>query len=155
MKILYINGFEETLKDFSIKFLKENLKDEIVICNWYNKEIKNCIDKEKPDIIVAISIGCLIADSFDIPKILINPVIERKEINKLFLNKDISNLPERVEHYGNIRIIILEKNKKIENEYKNDKIILLNDYNLNNKEVILNEINNLKEFINDLTFIEI
>jgi len=168
MKILYINGFKETPKESNTyKFLKENLTDEIVNCNWYYNNgididrIKNCIDKENPDIIIASSTGGLIADSFDIPKILINPVIERNDLEKLFPDKDFSNLPEQVEHYGNIRIVILGKNdelldyKKAEKEYKNDKVILVNDnHKLNNKSIILNEINNLKEFINSLTFIE-
>jgi len=169
MKIVYINGFKTTPKmSNTYLFLKENLpNDKVIACNWYYdnginiEKIKECIKKENPDIIVASSTGGLIAEEFDIPKILINPVIERKDLEKLHPDKDFSSLPERVNHFGNIRIVILGKNderldyKKAMNEYKNDKIVLLNEsHRLKNKSIILQELNKLKEFLKINTFIE-
>ena len=169
MKILYINGFKTSPNVSSTyKFLKEILtNDDVIPCNWYyNKgidleKIKECIKKENPDIIIASSTGGLIAEEFDIPKILINPVIERKDLEKLYPEKDFSNLPKKVNHFGNIRIVILGKNdeilnyKKSLNEYKNAKVILVNDtHRLKNKNIIIQELNNLKEFLESLTYIE-
>jgi len=168
MKILYINGFKESPQlSSTYKYLKENLpNDEVIPCNWYYdngidiEKIKKCIKENKPDIIVASSTGVLIADSFDIPKILINPVVDRKDLENIYSEKDFSNLPNKPEHYGNIRIVILGKNdelldyKKALNEYKNDKIVLVDDgHRLENKEIILKEIKELKDFLNNMTFI--
>jgi len=169
MKIVYINGFKTTSKPSNTYlFLKENLpNDEVKFCNWYYnnginlEKIKECIKKENPDIIIASSTGGLIAEEFDIPKILINPVIERKDLEKLHPDKNFSNLPEKVNHFGNIKIIILSKNderldyKKALNEYKNNKIVLVNDtHRLKNKSIILQELNNLKKFLENQTYIE-
>jgi len=169
MKIVYINGYKETPKlSTTYQHLKENLpKDEVIPCNWHYddgidiEKIKHCIEEINPDIIVASSTGGLIADSFDIPKILINPVVDRKDLEKLHPDKDFSNLPEKPEHYGDIRAVIVGKNDEILNyektikEFKEDRIVIVIDkHRLNNKEIILKEINNLKSFLNDLTFIE-
>lgn len=167
MKILYINGLKENPElSKTYLYLKEHLNDEVIPCNWHYenginvKEIEKCIKEHNPDIIIASSTGALIAENFDIPKILINPVIERKDLEKLFPEKDFSNLPERVKKFGNERIIILSKNdelldyKKAINEYKNDKIVLVDDkHRLENKEVILKEVEELKSFLNNMTFI--
>lgn len=167
MKILYVNGYKESNKPSkTYLWLKENLpNDKVVTCNWYYKDkidlekIHRCILKENPDIIVVSSTGGLIAEHFDIPKILINPVIERKDLEKLHPDKNFSNLPKKIEKYGDVKIVILSKNderldyKKALKEYPNAWIV--NDkHRLNDKSVILKAINTLKEFLNDLSYIE-
>jgi len=160
-KIVYINGYKETPKPSSTYlYLKKNLHEDVVIpCNWYYNNdginmnrIKKCIEEEKPDIIVVSSTGGLIAEEFDIPKILINPVVERKDLEKLHPNKDFSNLSKAIKHNKDIKIVILSKNderlgyKKALEIYP-DAIIVDDKHRLNNKEVILVQLNLLKNIL--------
>ena len=162
MKNLYINGFKtDDRVSSTYLFLKNKIKDLINYdCNYYNfnlDDVKKLVDEERPDIIIANSTGALIAEEFDIPKILIDPVVDKKDLEKLF-NLDFSKFPNNKK--GNIRKVILGKNdevldyKKILKYYKNDDIILVNDsHSLKNKDVIIDELNKMEQYLNGFTFI--
>jgi len=164
MKIMYINGYKESDKESSTYlWLRDHLpNDEVIQCNWWYdngidvKSIAKFVNDTTPDIIVSSSTGCLIAESIDVPKVLINPVIERVNLEELFENRDFSNLPERVERCGEFREVIVSNNDEVLDytkaliEYKN--VTLVNDnHRLMNKAIILEKLNNLKEFINSQT----
>ena len=161
MKILYINGFKTDNKISSTYlFLKDKVKNIINYdWNYYNfnlDDVKKLVNEERPDIIIANSTGALIAEEFDIPKILINPVVDKKDLEKLF-NLDFSKFPNNKK--GNIRKVILGKNdevldyKKVLEYYKNDDIILVNDnHSLKNKKIILEELNKMVEYLNNFCF---
>jgi predicted esterase YcpF (UPF0227 family) len=168
MKILYVNGFK--IKDKPSETflkLKENLKnEEVKECRWvckngkidYNSIVK-CIEKEDPDLIVASSTGGLIASQLDIPQILINPVVDRNDLEELFSDCDFSNLPLKVsiQEYQTIIVgkndEILIPNKTVE-YFKGKKIIEVEDnHRLENKQVVLDAVKNYIKFIDNLTFV--
>jgi predicted esterase YcpF (UPF0227 family) len=167
MKILYLNGFKKENKPSSTYlYLKKNLKnDEVLECRWYcnngkiDIQIDKCIKEKDPDIIVASSTGGLIASQYAIPQILINPVIDREILEKNFTDCNFKNLPKEAKNQE-FQIIILGKNDTILNQketkkfFKNKKRVEVDEaHQIENKEVILKEINNMKNFINNLTFI--
>ena len=162
MKIIYINGYKETPElSSTYKFLKDKGFD-ISPCNWWYDnginldKIKGCIKNEEPDIIVASSTGCLIAEYLsDIPKLLINPVVDRTDLETLF-NKDFSNLPESVIRNGNIRSVILGSSDEVL-DYNKSKDIYENcfiydeTHRIKNKNIIETHLNDLIEFLLDLS----
>jgi len=168
MKILYVNGFKRNLKSSSTYlFLKDNIKNnEVVECNWACenkkidiKKIYECIKKEDPDIIVASSTGGIIVLQLNIPQILINPVIDRNDLEQLFPDCDFSNLPEKASKQEN-QIVIIGNNDKILNPnktieyFKYKKIVRVDDeHQLKQKNIILDEVDNLVEFIENMSYI--
>ncbi len=168
MKIIYVNGFKTENKPSSTYlYLKKNLKDEEVIeCRWLcengkinYKNIINCIKKESPNIIVASSTGGLIVSELAEVQVLINPVIDRKDLENLFPKCDFSNLPLKASKQEYQTIIIgkndeiLNPNKTIE-YFKGKNIIEIEDnHRLENKQVVLEAVKNYIKFINNLTFV--
>jgi hypothetical protein len=168
VKILYVNGFKTEDKPSSTYlYLKEKLKNENVVeCRWlcengkidYEKII-NCIKEKAPDIIVASSTGGLIVSQLPEVQILINPVIERKDLENLFPECDFSKLPLKTKKQEYQTIIVGKKDKILNPDktieyFKGKNIIEVEDnHRLENKEVVLKAVRNYMKFINNLTFV--
>jgi len=92
-KIVYINGFNGE-NSSKAKLLKEKYKAEhIVLKNDFNpKEVCQKLKEIKPQIVVASSTGCFVADSCEYDKayfIYLNPLVDLNDLAKL---TDISKL---------------------------------------------------------------
>ena len=150
MKLMYVNGFREDYK-LSTTYLK--LKEagvDIEPCQWkYGDDVKqkidNCIKKIKPEMIIASSTAGLFVTDYDIPVILINPVVDRKDLERLFPDKDFSNYPIKPANKSNeIYLFLGEKDerldyKKAKEFFKNgDCIVLINEgHRLKNIEPLM------------------
>ena len=125
MKIMYINGYREDDKLSSTYLMLKKEGFNIEPCQWkygdnVYKKIDDCIKRIKPDLIIASSTGALFATQFNIKSILINPVTEKKDIEKLF-NKDFSNYPEKIKNKNVLAVILGTKDEVL--DYKKAKKI--------------------------------
>ena len=98
MKLMYVNGFREDDKLSSTYLRLKEAGFDIEPCQWkYGDDVKRkideCVKKIKPDLIIASSTAGLFVTDYDIPVVLINPVVDRRDLEKLFTDKDFSNYP--------------------------------------------------------------
>ena len=164
MKILYVNGikFDDKISNTYLK-LKELLKnDDVQLCKWkygdnVSKKIDECIERIKPDLIIASSTAGLFVTKYNIPIILINPVIDRKDLEKLFPNLDFSNYPEKAQKNSNVSLILGKNDevldyKKALKYFKDNvsTIIVPQGHRLNNLEPIIKKINQIKTELKEL-----
>jgi len=159
MKILYVNGIKfKKMPSRTYQLLKKAMKDdEVYQCEWvYGDDVKEkideCIERVKPDVIVASSTAGLFVTDYDIPVILINPVVDRQDLEDLFPDKDFSNYPEKPSKKSNRISVILGENDKVL-DYKKameffdnaDIRIVKDEHQLNNIEPVIKELNILKK----------
>jgi len=98
MKLMYVNGFREDDKLSSTYLKLKEAGFDIEPCQWkygddVRKKIDECIKKIKPEMIIASSTAGLFVTDYDIPVILINPVVDRRDLEKLFPDKNFSSYP--------------------------------------------------------------
>jgi len=155
MKILYINGikFNNRVSNTYLNLKKILHEDEIYSCEWqYNdnvsQKIYECIKQIQPDLIVASSTAGLFATDFDVPIILINPVVDKNDLERLFPDKDFSNYPEKPSKKTKEISLILSKNdelldyKKAQKFFKKTDLRIVDDsHRLKNLTSLVNEIN--------------
>ena len=98
MKLMYVNGFREDNKLSSTYIKLKEAGFDIKPCQWkygdnVKEKIDKCIKEIKPELIIASSTGGLFVTDYDIPVVLINPVVDRKDLERLFPDKDFSDYP--------------------------------------------------------------
>ena len=131
MKIAYINGYNGENSN-KAKILKEKYNaTHIVLKNTINiDEVCKELDKIKPDIVVASSTGCYVADRCKYNNaifIYLNPLIDIKFLEKL--GADISHINPTPSYKKN-RIILLNEDdelldyKKAKEYYKDDNVYI-------------------------------
>ena len=160
MKLLYVNGFRE---DYNLSSTYLKLKEagfDIEHCQWkygdnVRAKIDECIKKIKPDMIIASSTAGLFVTDYDIPVILINPVVDRKDLEKLYPDKDFSSYPLKPANKSPyIEVVVGEKDEVLDFrkalEFFKDRefIILSNEgHRLKDIELVKKEIKNYKIFV--------
>ncbi len=168
MKLLYVNGFREDDKLSSTYLRLKEAGFDIKPCQWkygddVRKKIDECIKKIKPDLIVASSTAGLFVTDYDIPVILINPVVDRKDLEKLFPDKDFINYPLKAsKKFPYIGLILGEKDEIL--DYKkaleffkdaDDVIILKNEgHRLKNIEPLVKQIADYIAFEENMVWID-
>jgi len=119
MKLIYVNGFREDDKLSSTYLRLKEAGFDIEPCQWkygddVRKKIDECIQKIKPDLIVASSTAGLFVTDYDIPVVLINPVVDRKDLEKLHPDKDFSSYPKKPSNKSlYIKIILGEEDERL------------------------------------------
>jgi len=120
MKLMYVNGFRED-DSLSTTYLK--LKEagfDIEPCQWkYGDDVRGkidkCIKRIKPDIIIASSTAGLFVTDYNIPAVLINPVVDRKDLEKLHPDKDFSSYPLKPANKSPYVVVIVgEKDDRLD-----------------------------------------
>ena len=113
MKIVYINGFDGE-KSSKAKILKEKYGAEhIVLKNDFNpKEVCQKLQEIKPQIVVASSTGCFVADSCEYNEayfIYLNPLVDLDDLAKL---TDVSKL-KNLKSKDKIRLVFVNEDDKL------------------------------------------
>jgi len=120
MKLMYVNGFRED-DSLSTTYLK--LKEagfDIEPCQWkYGDDVRGkidkCIKRIKPDMIIASSTAGLFVTDYNIPAVLINPVVDRKDLEKLHPDKDFSSYPLKPANKSPYIVVIVgEKDDRLD-----------------------------------------
>ena len=120
MKLMYVNGFRED-DSLSTTYLK--LKEagfDIEPCQWKDGDdvrgkIDKCIKRIKPDMIIASSTAGLFVTDYNIPAVLINPVVDRKDLEKLHPDKDFSSYPLKPANKSPYVVVIVgEKDDRLD-----------------------------------------
>ena len=120
MKLLYVNGFRE---DYNLSSTYLRLKEagfNIEPCQWkYGDDVRvkidECIKKIKPDMIIASSTAGLFVTDYDIPVVLINPVVDRKDLEKLYPNKNFNSYPlQPANKSPYIEVVVGEKDDRLD-----------------------------------------
>jgi len=152
---MYVNGFREDNK-FSNTYLK--LKEagfDIEPCQWkygddVGKKIDECIKRIKPDLIIASSTAGLFVTNYNMPVVLINPVVDRGDLEKLYSDKDFSSYPKKPANKSPyIKVFLGENDEKLDYKkalefFKNREFIILK-----NEGHRLKDIKPLIEFLAD------
>ena len=114
MKLLLVNGFR---KEYDLTLTAKKLKEEgfkVEFCEWkHPDDVKKCIEKIKPDLIIASSEAALFITDYDIPMILVQPIVDKKELNKLYPNKNLNFLPDKPSKKASFIKVLLDKEDKI------------------------------------------
>ena len=120
MKLLYVNGFREDDKLSSTYLRLKEAGFDIEPCQWkygddVRKKIDECIKKTKPNLIVASSTAGLFVTDYDIDLVLINPVVDREDLEKLHPDKDFSSYPKKPANKSPfIEIFLGEKDERLD-----------------------------------------
>jgi len=155
MKLMYVNGFRENDKLSSTYLRLKEVGFDIEPCQWkygddVGKKIYECIKRIKPDLIIASSTAGLFVTDYDIPVVLINPVVDRMDLEKLYPDKDFSLYPKKPTNKSPyIKLFLGEKDeilnyKKALEFFKNREFIILK-----NEGHRLKDIKPLIEFLAD------
>jgi len=160
MKLMYVNGFRE---DYNLSSTYLRLKEvgfDIEPCQWkYGDDVRakidECIKKIKPDMIIASSTAGLFVTDYDIPVILINPVVDRKDLEKLHPDKDFSSYPlQPANKSPYIEVILGEKDEVLDFRkalefFKDRKITIVTyeGHRLKDIEPVKSSIENYKIFV--------
>ncbi len=160
MKLMYVNGFREDDKLSSTYLKLKEAGFDIELCQWkygddVKKKIDECIQKIKPDLIVASSTAGLFVTDYDIPVILINPVVDRRDLEKLFPDKNFNSYPLKPSKKSPYIAVLLGTEDKILDykkayEFFEDNEVTLITYEghqLKDIKPILEEIRKYKYFI--------
>ena len=155
MKLMYVNGFRKDYKPSSTYLKLKEAGFDIDPCQWkygdnVRTKIDNCIKKIKPEMIIASSTAGLFVTDYDIPVILINPVVDRKDLEKLFPDKDFSNYPIKPSNKSSeVYLFLGEKDEKLDYKkakefFKNAEIIVLKNerHRLKNIEPLIEYLKN-------------
>ena len=117
MKLLIVNGFR---KEYDLTFTTEKLKEKYKVnfCMWDQiKDIQKFIHKTNPDLIIASSEAALFVTDYDIPMILLQPVVDKKELKKLYPNENFDFLPDKPSKKASfIEILINEEDRILDKE---------------------------------------
>ena len=133
MKIVYINGFNGE-NSSKAKILKEKYNAQhIVLKNDFNPdEVCQKLEEIKPNIIIASSTGCFVADSCKYDEgifIYLNPLVDLDDLAKLTNITKLKNLNNK--KHKNILVLLNEDDelldyKKAKQKYKDNKILIFN-----------------------------
>jgi len=134
MKIMFVNGQR---KEYDLTIPAEKIKEEGFegeFCEWkHPDDVKKCIDKIKPDLIIASSEVALFITDYDIPMVLLQPIVNKDELKKVYPTQNFDFLPDKpFKRASFIKILIdkedtiLDKNK-IETFFE-DKCVTHFDY---------------------------
>jgi len=168
MKLIYVNGFREDNKLSSTYLRLKEAGFDIKPCQWkygddVRQKIDECIQKIKPDLIVASSTAGLFVTDYNIPAVLINPVVDRKDLEKLHPDKDFSSYPEKPTNKSPyIGLVLGEKDEIL--DYKKgyeffkdsyEVIILKNEgHRLKNIDPLIKMITDYIAFEENITWID-
>jgi hypothetical protein len=155
MKIVYVNGFREDDKLSSTYLKLKETGFDIFACQWkygddVRKKIDECIKKVKPDLIIASSTAGLFVTDYDIPVILINPVVDKKDLEKIFSDKDFSNYPLKPSNKSPYIKIFLGKNDELLDYKKSMDFFKSRDITLLDEGHRLKDIKVLIDFLKSL-----
>jgi len=158
MKLIYVNGYREDYKLSSTYLKLKEAGVDIEPCQWkYGDDVKtkidNCVKEIKPKIIIASSTAGLFVTDYDIPVILINPVVDRKDLENLLPDKDFSNYPLKPSKKSPLIKVILGCNDEVLDHTKASKFFETNiclisneGHSLKNITPILEKIESIKLF---------
>jgi len=153
MKIAYINGYNGE-NSSKAKLLKERYKAEhIVLKNDFNpKEVCQKLQEIKPDIVVASSTGCFVADSCEYDKaifIYLNPLVDLSHLATLIDISKLKNLKPKTKQ----RLVFVNEDDELldyEKAYqKYDKVFSFKKggHRFNNTKNLFEIIENYKNYL--------
>jgi len=150
INIVYINGYKGK-NSSKAKILKEKYNaTHIVLEDEFNpNEVCQKLQELEPDIIIASSTGCYVADSCSYDKgvfIYLNPLVDLDDLKKI---ADITNLKNLSSKEKN-RVVLVNQDdelldyKKTVEHYENVKIFENGGHRFKNLEDLVEIINKLK-----------
>ena len=129
MKIMFVNGQR---KEYDLTIPAEKIKEEGFkgeFCEQkHPDDVKKCIEKIKPDLIIASSEVALFITDYDIPMILLQPIVNKYELKKVYPTQNFDFLPDKPSNKADYIEVLIDKKdlilskKKIKKTFRDKKV---------------------------------
>jgi len=124
MKLMYINGQR---KEYDLTIPAEKIKEEGFegeFCEWkHPDDVKKCIEKIKPDLIIASSEVALFITDYDIPMVLLQPIVNKDELKKVYPTQNFDFLPDKPSKKASYIEVLIDKKDLILSKKKIKKTL--------------------------------